>query len=127
MIHLTDEQIEDAFARIRVEFEKRNNETGLEILDSYEEKWAVSESLSDRQIAWLEKQLDGTWRAAGSKSAPDATVTADPVPKDEAELLDVIVERRLAAQGKMLIDAGQIDRLRTAVNDLNAALGGLGT
>ncbi len=126
MIHLSDEQIEDVFARIRAEFEKRNNETGLEILDSYEERWAVSESLSNRQLEWLEKQLNGTWRAAGSKSVPDATVTADQVPKDEAELLDAIIERRLAAQGKSLIDAGQIDRLRTAVNDLNAALGGLG-
>ncbi len=91
MTHLSDEQIEDAFARIRVEFEKRNNETGLEILDSYEERWAVSESLSDRQIAWLEKQLNGTWRAVGSKSVLDATVTADPVPKDEAELLDAMI------------------------------------
>jgi hypothetical protein len=30
------------------------------------------------------------------------------------------------AQGKTLIDAGQIYRLRQAVKDLNAALGGLG-
>jgi hypothetical protein len=126
MINLTNEQIEDTFARIRAEFEKRNNETGLEILDSYEERWAVSESLSDRQIAWLEKQLDGTWRAVGSKSVPDAMVTADPVPKDEAELLDAMIENRLVAQGKTLIDAGQIDRLRQAVSDLNDALGGLG-
>ena len=103
-----------------------NNGTGLEILDSYEERWAVSESLSDRQIAWLEKQLDGTWRAVGSKSAPDATVTADPVPRDEAELLDAMIERRLAAQGKRLVEAEQIDRLRKAVTDLNTALGGLG-
>ncbi len=109
-----------------MEFEKRNNETGLEILESYEERWAESESLSDRQIAWLEKQLNGTWRAVGSKSVPDATVTAAPVPKDEAELLDAIIERRLAAQGKTLIDAGQIDRLRKAINDLDAALGVLG-
>ena len=109
-----------------MDFEKRNNETGLEILDSYEEQWAESESLSERQIAWLEKQLDGTWRAAGSKSAPDATVTADPVPKEETELLDAMIENRLAAQGKTLIDAGQIDRLRTVVDDLNSALGGLG-
>ncbi len=57
---------------------------------------------------------------------PDATVTADPVPKDEAELLDAIIEKRLAAQGKTLIDAGQIDRVRRAINDLDAALGGLG-
>ncbi len=126
MIHLSDEQVEDAFARIRAEFEKRNNETGLEILDSFEERWAESESLSDRQIAWLEKQLNGTWRAAGSKSMPDATVTADQVPKDEAELLDAMIENRLAAQGKTLIDAGQIDRLLKAVKALNSALGGLG-
>ncbi len=86
----------------------------------------MSESLSDRQIAWLEKQLDGTWRAVGSKSVPDATVTADQVPKDEAELLDAMIEIRLAAQGKTLIDAGQIARLREAIKDLNTALGGLG-
>ena len=125
MTHLTDEQIEDAFARIRAEFEKRNNETGLEILESYEEQWAVSGSLSDRQIVWLEKQLDGTWRAVGATSVPDATVV-DPGPKDEAELLDAMIEIRLAAQGKMLIDAGRINRLRQAVSDLNDALGGLG-
>jgi len=37
-----------------------------------------------------------------------------------------MIERRLAAQGKTLIDAGQIDHLRRAVDDPNAALGGLG-
>ena len=37
-----------------------------------------------------------------------------------------MIESRLAAQGKTLIDAGQIDRLRKAVKDLNSALGGLG-
>jgi hypothetical protein len=70
--------------------------------------------------------LDGTWRAGESKIAPDATVTADQVPKDEVELLDAIIERRLAAQGKTLVDSERIDRLRKAVKDLYAALGGLG-
>ena len=111
MTNLTDEQIEDAFARIRAEFEKRNNEAGLEILDSFEEQRNAREGLSDRQIAWLEKQLDGTWRAVGSKSMPDATVRADPVPKDEAALLDAMIESRLTAQGKTLVDADRIDRL----------------
>ena len=46
--------------------------------------------------------------------------------KDEAELLDAMIERRLAAQGKTLIDAERIDRLRQAVSDLNDALGALG-
>ena len=86
----------------------------------------MSGSLSDRQIAWLEKQLNGTWRAVGSQAVPDATVTADPAPKDEEKLLDAMIENRLAAQGKTLIDAGQIDLLRKAVKDLNAALGELG-
>ena len=36
------------------------------------------------------------------------------------------IERRLAAQGKMLIDTGRIVRLRKAINDLNAALCELG-
>ena len=47
------------------------------------------------------------------------------IPKDEAELLDAIIENRLAAQGKTPIDAGQIDRLRQALCDLNDVLGGL--
>ena len=46
MTNLTDKQIEDAFARIRVKFEKRKNETGLEILDGYEGQWEATGSLS---------------------------------------------------------------------------------
>ena len=48
MTNLTDKQIEDAFARIRVKFEKRKNETGLEILDGYEGQWEATGSLSRR-------------------------------------------------------------------------------
>ncbi len=48
------------------------------------------------------------------------------MPKDEAELLDAMIERRLAAQGKTLIDAERIDRLRQAMSNLNDAMGGLG-
>ncbi len=40
---------------------------------------------------------------------PDATVTADQVPKDESALLDAMIESRLAAQGKTLVDAERID------------------
>ncbi len=122
MTHLSDEQIQDTFARIRAEFEKRNNETGLEILDSYEEQWAVSESLSDRQIAWLENQLDGTWRAVGSKSVPDATVTVDPVPKDEVELLDAMISRKLERPGKTVVDLKRLDELEEAIDSLKQAV-----
>ncbi len=53
-------------------------------------------------------------------------MTADQVPKDESALLDAMIESRLAAQGKTLVDAERIDRLRQAVSGLNDALAGLG-
>jgi len=42
------------------------------------------------------------------------------MPKDEAELLDAMIERRLAAQGKTLIDAKRIDRLRQAISTMRS-------
>ncbi len=53
-------------------------------------------------------------------------ITADPAPTDEAALLDAMIEQRLAARGKRSVDDAQIARLRKAINDLDAALGGLG-
>ena len=35
MNEITDKEIEDAFDQIRAKFEKRGNEVGLDILDSY--------------------------------------------------------------------------------------------
>ena len=127
MTNLSNEQIEETFARIRAEFEKRNNEIGLEILESYEEQWAATGSLSDRQQSWLDRQLDGTWRAPGSNRRPDAVVITDPAPSDEAELLDAMIERRLAAHGKTLVDADQVARLKKAIGDLNDVLRDVGT
>lgn len=43
-----------------------------------------------------------------------------------AHAVDAMIERRLVAQGKTLIDADQVARLRQAMSDLNDALGGLG-
>lgn len=125
MTDLKNEEIEEAFARIRAEFEKRKNETGIEILDSYEEQWAATGSLSDRQQSWLERQLDGTWKAVGPNRRTTAATKHGPPHEDEADLLDAMIEERLAAKGKRLVDAAQIGRLRQAVNDLDAALGGL--
>lgn len=86
----------------------------------------MSESLSDHQIAWLEKQLSWSRRGGGSSPRPDAAVAVDPSTVNEAALLDAIIAQRLTAQGKTLVDAERIDRLRQAVKDLNSALGGLG-
>ncbi len=57
MNEITDKEIEDAIDQIRAKFEKRGNEVGLDILDSYEEQWDATGSLSYRQRGWLEKQL----------------------------------------------------------------------
>ncbi len=62
MTHLSDDQIENAFVTIRADFEKRGNEDGLEILDKCEKRWDATGSLSDRQHAWLQCQLAGTWK-----------------------------------------------------------------
>ena len=53
-------------------------------------------------------------------------MAVDPGTVNEVALLDAMIAQRLTAKGKTLIDSGQIDRLRTAVKDLNSALGGLG-
>ena len=52
---------------IRADFERRGNEAGLEILASYEEGWAEYGRLTERQIAWLERQLAGSWRRTATR------------------------------------------------------------
>ena len=61
MPNLTSGQIDDAFVTVRVRFEK-SNPKGLEILESIEEQWVANNHLSDGQLAWLERQLDGSWK-----------------------------------------------------------------
>ena len=126
MTHLTNEQIEDAFTQIRVEFEQRNNEYGLGMLDGYEDQWANTGSLSDGQQVWLKDQLDGAWRTARSKRRPNAVVMADPAASDEAELMDAMIEQSLAAKGKILVDADQVARLKKAIGDIDDVLRDVG-
>ncbi len=126
MTHLTNEQIEDAFTQIRVEFEQRNNEYGLGMLDSYEDQWANTGSLSDGQHAWLKDQLGGAWRTAGSKRRPNAVVMADPAASDEAELFDAMIEQRLVAKGKILVNADQVARIKKAIGDIDDVLRDVG-
>ena len=88
-------------------------------------RWGTGR-LSDRQQSWLDRQLDGTWRPVGSNRRPDAVVTANPAPSEEADLLDAIIERRLADHGKTLVDADQVTRLKRLVGDLNDVLRDVG-
>ncbi len=62
MSKFTRKEIEDALVAIRADFEERGNEGGFEILVKCEERWAANNHLSDRQLAWLQCQLDGTWK-----------------------------------------------------------------
>ncbi len=102
----------------------------------------MQESLSDRQIAWLEKQLDGTWRAVGSKSVPDATVVdprtgndggaaAEPVPdiiqfptmdRDLERRIDAMISRKLEEPGKAVVDLRRLDELEEAIDGLKRAV-----
>ena len=92
MSTLTGKQIEDALMTIRADFKDRNNETGSSILDSIEEQWVTSGRLSDRQLAWLERQLDGSWK------------------QNDAE------------PGKIVVDPEKLDQLEKAIDDIKRAV-----
>jgi hypothetical protein len=126
MTDLTDEWIEDAFVQIRAYFEGKGNEIGLDMLDSYEEQWDATGSLSDRQIAWLEKQLSWSRRGTSCLRRPTVAMAAQQQPDNEAQIWDALLEQRLAAKGKRLVDEAQFADLRKAIDDLNDVLGKLG-
>jgi|GEM_PF-2355364 hypothetical protein len=133
MNELSNNNIEEALAKIRAEFEKRNNTTGLEILTSYEEQWDAYGTMSDRQKGWLQKQLDKSWLAKGKKAAIANAVNIDElrlkntnaeieVPTEDADdLLDAIIEQKLAGQGKVIIDEKQVAALLSALEELKSA------
>ena len=137
MNELNDEFIEAAFTKIRANFEQRGNDDGLEILDSYEERWAGTESLSPRQIGWLERQLDGSWRKIVSKTTepdldrkPQAPTTsvlpqAPPVDRDLGETVDAMVRQRLCDLGKVVVDHGQLDKLEALAVELRRVIDSL--
>ncbi len=81
MLNSNRKDIEDAFIKIRAEFANRDNQKGLDILDGYEEQWDVSGRLSDRQLAWLQRQLDGTWK----RDAEPDKIVVDPERLDQLE------------------------------------------
>lgn len=134
MNELTDKYIEDAFSKIRAEFEKRNNATGLEILDGYEEQWGAYGSLTDRQIGWLEKQLDGSWLStekqttiSGGNHSPKTkleivTTRNEPATDDHGDLLDAMIQQRLKGEGKVIIDVELLDALVAMVEKLRGVV-----
>ncbi|HIE85135.1 MAG TPA: hypothetical protein EYQ00_15420, partial [Dehalococcoidia bacterium] len=126
MNNLNDKTIEDIFAEIRAKFEKRKNETGLDILDNYEAQWAESQSLSDRQIAWLESQLDGSWMQRTASSNDSGTtpeqesdiIQFPAMDRDMERRIDAMISRKLTEPGKAIVDLKQLDQLEAAIDDI---------
>ena len=130
MSELSNEYIEDAFVQIRAKFEKRNNEIGLEILDGYEEQWGATGCLSDRQHEWLEKQLDGSWQSKDKQAVKSTgkfstrpepeifVVSNEQSANDTDDFLNVMIQRKLKDEGKIVVDANAIDALINAVKNL---------
>ena len=107
MTNLSDDQIEDAFAQIRADFEKRGNEEGFPYLNSFEEQWAATGRLSELQLAWLQCQLSGAWKQKARPAAktgdgrcktPEGRTDITPYPPvDQSleQLLDAMIQRKL--------------------------------
>ncbi|HEY9818272.1 MAG TPA: hypothetical protein V6D20_21065 [Candidatus Obscuribacterales bacterium] len=110
---MTDTQIEDAFAQVREKFESRDNSTGLEMLDSVEERWEALGELSDRQLAWLDRQQNETWKRKKTKPAPTA----------QASQIQHIQHQPCApADGQVLISAGLLEQLATDIQRISQIL-----
>ncbi len=133
MRKLTNEDMEHVFAKIRSDFEKRGNEQGLEILDSCEEQWNAVHSLTDRQVAWLEKQLNGSWRPSGKSAVKDyeecraispqkrGLVPISSTSQGTEKLLDAMIHERLMEQGKAIVDAKLLTELEELISEITQA------
>ena len=133
MKNLNNENIENAFRKIKTDFEKRGNEQGLEILASCEEQWNAVRSLTDRQIAWLEKQLNGSWRPSGKSSSKEYEerrvdsaqkcdlVQISSMPQSTEKLLDTMIHERLMEQGKVIVDLKLLTELEELVGEIRQA------
>ncbi len=133
MTKLTNENMEGVFAKIKADFEKRNNEQGLEILDSCEEQWNATHSLTDRQVAWLEKQFNGSWRPSGKSAVKDyaecriispqkrGLVPISSTSQSTEQLLDAMIHERLMEQGKAIVDTKLLTELEELIGGIRQA------
>lgn len=133
MTKLTNENMESVFAKIKADFEKRGNEQGLEILDSCEEQWNTVHSLTDRQVAWVEKQMNGSWRPSGKSATKDyeecrvisapkrGLVPISSTPQGTEKLLDAMIHERLMQQGKVIVDVNLLTELEELIGEMRQA------
>lgn len=134
MSKLNDELIEEAFAKVRASFEKRGNTFGLDMLDGCEEQWDATGSLSDGQLAWLERQLDGSWRpkrvrpslelvqSGATRERRGSSHSAVATSNAGGGSLDAMIREKLAEQGEVVVDLAQLDELDAAVDDLKQTI-----
>ncbi len=134
MSKLTDKQIEAAFAKIRADFVGRGNEYGLEILDGCENQWAETGQLSDGQLEWLERQLNGNWRQASKRQSPDVVQggttrergggSHSAVPTSDAGngSLDAMIRQKLGARGEVVVDLKRLDELESTIEELRQSV-----
>jgi hypothetical protein len=122
MTKLTREYIEEALRDVREDFERRGNAAGLEILDSYEEGWAEYGRLTDRQLAWLERQMNGSWRRTANPNDSGADVkprnSLDEIEPAAQQISGAAIRRRLRQQGKAVVDLAQLAEVEAAVDEL---------
>ena len=133
MTKLTNENMEGVFAKIRSDFERRGNEQGLKILDSCEEQWNETHSLTDRQVAWFEMQLNGSWRPSGKSAVRDYEerrvfsvqkrdlVQIPSTPQGPEQLLDAMIHERLMEQGKVIVDVKLLTELEELIGEIKQA------
>ena len=134
MSKLNDEYIEEAFAKVRANFESRDNEFGLEMLDGCEAQWNETGHQSDGQLEWLERQLDGSWqqapkspslrvvRGGATRKPGGGSHNVQATSQASNGSLDALIREKLAAQGEVVIDLARLDELEAAADDLKRAV-----
>jgi hypothetical protein len=87
--------------------------------------------LTDRQIAWLERQLDGSWRQTANQRVPndeDGRVATKPrgsvgeIAPAAPQISDAAIRRRLWQQGKAAVDLERLEEVEAAVDELKRAI-----
>lgn len=125
MTELLTENVQAAFTKIRTTFEDRNNSTGLEILTSYEERWAACGTLTDRQIAWIEKQLDGSWLEDVKHAPPKPCLNEEPKSIEatqQDDILALMIDQKLQAQGLTIVRIDDFEALLSAAEKLTGGM-----
>ena len=90
-------------------------------------------SLTDRQIAWLEKQLNGSWRPSGKSAVKDyeecetispqkqGLVSISSTSERTEKLLDAMIHERLLEQGKVIVDVTLLTELEELISEIKQA------